>query len=73
MKNDRNALYAAHVKLSRPNTTPHIVKAGPETVWSTLVNDTSRRCGAVGVVIDTPLVRRSGVVASWQRVQRHLI
>lgn len=68
MKNKSNALYAAHVKLGRPNSTAYVVKSRSETVWSALANDTPRGCGTVEVTVDTPLAWRGGVITPWQRV-----
>ena len=73
VKNERNALNAAHVKLGRPNTTACVVKTRSETVWSALLDNTPRGGGTVEVGIDTFLLHRGGVVASRQCMQRHLI
>ena len=70
---ERDVLDTAHVKLGRPNSTTGIIKSGPKAVWSGLVNDAPRSGGTVEAVVDSPLVRRGGMVAAWQRVQRHLI
>ena len=63
MEIECDALDAAHVKLSCPDTAAHVVEPGSETVGGALANDTPRGGGTVEVALCASLVQGAGAVA----------